>query len=98
MADRAYDTRAFRAHLVENGIVNHVLHAARHNKPLTREQAFINTWIAPLRRCVEKIFGPWKRSWGYRRTRYRCLERNRIQLAFIVTAWNLLRASKLKPV
>ncbi len=40
---------------------------------------------------IEKIFGHWKRSLGYRRVRYVGWARNRLELEFKCISWNLKR-------
>lgn len=49
----------------------------------------------PIRANVERVFGPLKRSYGYRRVRYRGLERNRSHLHLLCIAINLRRAEVL---
>lgn len=96
LADKAYDTRAFRAHLKAAGIADRLLHAGRNHKPLTAQQKAENWAIMQVRGGIEKLFGTWKRSWGYRRVRYRGLARNQVQLTLIAAAWNLMRAANIQ--
>jgi IS5 family transposase len=60
----------------------------------------MNVALTPLRCQVERLFGLMKRSYGYRRVRYRGLARNRAQLLLaqlllMCMAINLRRADRL---
>ena len=96
-ADRAYDRRARRAWLAERGIADGILRR-RHRNTTPAEAAAIalrNKLLAPLRAPVERVFGLWKRWYGYRRVRYRSLARNAAQLGLLAIAANLRRAAAL---
>jgi len=58
MADKAYDTRAFRTHLKEQGIIDHVLNAARHNKTLTRNRNLPIAGSPPCGDALRRSSGP----------------------------------------
>jgi IS5 family transposase len=49
------------------------------------------------RRMIEQIFGWFKGSGGGGRSRFRGLERTRLAGFLVVTAYNLLRMSRLMP-
>jgi len=55
----------------------------------------MNTALAPIRGQVERAFGTLKRSYGWRRVRYRGLLRNGALLHVHCTAMNLRRAERL---
>jgi len=55
----------------------------------------MNTALAPIRGQVERAFGTLKRSYGWRRVRYRGLLRNGAHLHLLCTAMNLRRAERL---
>lgn len=95
-ADRAYDSEALRTELARRGIDDAIMHRARRNNRQPDWQRAMNRALAPLRAGVERVFGTWKRSWGYRRVRYRGLVRNQAQLHLLAAAWNLLRAANLR--
>ena len=71
------------------------MHKARRNKPLKPWQVWFNKAVAPVRAGVERLFGTMKRTYGYRRVRYRGLPRNNVQLQVLCTAINLRRGLKL---
>ena len=74
--DKAYDSSARRDALAEAGIVAGIMHRARRGRPLTPWQRWMNRALAPIRAQVERSFGTLKRSYGWRRVRYRGLLRN----------------------
>lgn len=92
-ADKAYDSQARRALLVRLGIRDGIMHAARRNRPLTPWQAARNAALAKVRSGVERVFGTLKRSYRYRRVRYRGLEKNEAHLHLLCIALNLRRAT-----
>lgn len=95
-ADKAYDTHARRGRLAAAGIVDGIMHPRRRGQTaLRRWQAEWNRHITPIRSAVERIFGTLKRSYGYRRVRYRGLARNQAHLHLLVIALNLRRAERL---
>ena len=67
----------------------------KHQKGLPHWQAKRNALIAPIRSAVERVFGTFKRCYGYRRVRYFGLERNRTQLLLLCIAFNLRKAVAL---
>ena len=54
-----------------------------------------NRAIHRVRARVEKIFGTWKRSYGFRRMRWRGLAKARLQARLTATAYNLTRTANL---
>ena len=48
-----------------------------------------------LRKRIEEIFGWAKTTGGFRKSRYRGVERTHAQGQYVVTAWNLVRMAKL---
>jgi IS5 family transposase len=74
--DKAYDSAARREALAEAGIVDGIMHRGHARRPLAAWQRWMNTALAPIRGQVERAFGTLKRSYGWRRVRYRGLVRN----------------------
>lgn len=96
--DKAYEKRARRERLRAAGIKDRIMHRGhRYQRRPTRWQAKRNRLIAPIRSAVERVFGSWKRCWGYRRVRYFSLAANTTQLRLMATAWNLQKAVALSP-
>ena len=54
-----------------------------------------NRAIHRVRARVEKIFGTWKRSYGFRRMRWRGLAKAHLQARLTATAYNLTRTTNL---
>jgi IS5 family transposase len=94
-ADKAYDSRARRDALAAAGIAYGLMHRAHPRRQLKPWQKWLNVALAPIRGQVERVFGLMKRSYGYRRVRYRGLVRNRCHLALLCAAINLRRALRL---
>jgi IS5 family transposase len=95
VADKAYDSAERRALLRERGICEGLLRKARRGAPLSHAYRESNAILSAVRSGIEKVFGWWKRSAGYRRVRYQGREPNRLELEFKCIAWNLKRLSTL---
>ena len=93
-ADKAYDSAARREALASAGIADAIMHRC-YARRLTPSQRWMNTALAPIRGQVERAFGTLKRSYGWRRVRYRGLARNGAHLHLLCTAMNLRRAERL---
>jgi IS5 family transposase len=92
---KAYDSAARREALAEAGIIDGIMHRGHARRPLTAWQRWMNTALAPIRGQVERAFGTLKRSYGWRRVRYRGLLRNGAHLHLLCSAMNLRRAERL---
>ena len=93
--DKAYDSAPRRAALAGAGIADSIMHRARRGRPFAPWQRWMNRALAPIRGQVERSFGMLKRSYGWRRVRYRGLVRNAAHLHLLCTALNLRRAERL---
>lgn len=95
-ADKAYEHKGRRQRLKALGIKDRIMHRANKHQPtLPPWQQRRNKLIAPIRANVERLFGTLKRSYGYRRVRYRGLQRNQSHLQLLCIAINLRRAEVL---
>ena len=95
-ADKAYESKARRARLRSRGVKDRIKHRAHRYQPkLPHWQEQRNQLIEPRRRAVERLFGTFKRSYGYRRVRYRGVARNELELCFKALAFNLRKADQL---
>jgi len=95
-ADKAYEHRDRRRRLKAAGIKDRIMHRSHKHQPtLPHWQAARNKLISPIRSAIERIFGTFKRSYGYRRVRYRGLRANLLQLRLLCIAFNLRRADAL---
>lgn len=94
--DRAYEHKERRRRLKAARIKDRIMHRSHKNQAgLPHWQAARNRLISPIRSAVERVFGSWKRSYGYRRVRYRGLAANLLQLRFLAMAFNLRKAEAL---
>jgi len=93
-ADKAYELKERRRRLKAARIKDRIMHRShKHQQGLPHWQAVRNRLISPIRSAVERVFGTWKRSYGYRRVRYRGLEANFLQLRLLCIAFNLRKAA-----
>jgi transposase, IS5 family len=94
--DKAYENKQRRARLKAAGIKDRILHRSHKNQArLPHWQQVRNRLIGPIRAAVERVFGTWKRGYGYGRVRYVGLAANLTQLRLLVCAYNLRRADAL---
>ena len=91
-ADSAYRGPHFAQAVRAQGGVARVAATGLWGRDETEILARLAAWNGPIGRVrarVEKIFGPWQRSYGLRRMRWRGLARARAQVHFTATATNL---------
>jgi len=91
VADKAYWSQARGQWCGEHGIANGILRKPSRGEKLTPANLRMNTLLSAIRCKIEKVFGWWKRSAGYRRVRYVGREPNRLELEFKCVCWNLKR-------
>jgi IS5 family transposase len=96
LADKAYWSQARSRWCGEHGIANGILRKPSRGEKLTPSNLRMNALLSSLRCGIEKIFGWWKRSAGYRRVRYVGREPNRLELQFKCICWNLKRLANLR--
>ncbi len=95
-ADKAYEQKQRRQRLKAARVKDRIMHRSHKNQPaLPHWQAVRNRLISPIRSAVERVFGTLKRSYGYRRVRYRGLEPNLLHLRLLCIAFNLRKAEAL---
>lgn len=95
-ADKGYEHKQRRARLKAQGIKDRIMHRKhKHQAALTSWQQRRNALISPIRSAIERLFGTFKRSYGYTRVRYYSLAANRVQMLLLATAYNLRRADRL---
>ena len=94
--DRAYESKERRAWLRAQGIADGIMHRSHKNqRGLPEWQRERNAAIKPIRAAVERVFGTLKRSYGYRRVRYRGLGRNTVEMWLKLLAYNLRKLEAL---
>jgi len=95
VADKAYWSRARSHWCGERGIANGILRQPARGQKLRPGTLRANALLSAMRCGIERIFGWWKRSTGYRRVRYAGREPNRLELEFKCLCWNLKRMVNL---
>ncbi len=96
LADKAYWSAARSQWCGEHGVANGILHKPSRGQKLPAATRRANRLLSSMRCQIEKVFGWWKRSAGYRRVRYVGLARNRLELEFKSVCWNLKRLANLE--
>lgn len=91
LADKAYWSEARSRWCRERGVGNGILRKARRGEVLPAWAVRFNRLFGAIRCQIEKVFGWWKRSTGYRRVRYVGRDPNRLELEFKSICWNLKR-------
>jgi IS5 family transposase len=94
-ADKAYDSRKNDKILREQGIKNGILIKGARNRRLKKAEKLCNKVLSKFRSPVERIFGTFKRSYRYRRSKYIGLKKNTLELMLICFSYNLRRMEKL---
>ena len=97
-ADKAYDARACVATMRAYGVTPHVAQntsgrRSAIDRRTTRHPGYATS--QRLRKRVEEVFGWLKSIGGFRRTRYRGLDRTGLAGYLVATAYNLVRLSRL---
>ena len=98
MADKAYWSRARSEWCGKHGVANGILRKPSRGETLRPATVRVNRLFRSIRCKIEKVFGGWKRSAGYRRVRYVGHEPNRLELEFKSICWNLKRLANLSAV
>jgi transposase len=101
-ADKAYDTADFVAALRAEGVTPHVAeHITTRRGSNLDHRTTRHPGYAISQRCrkrIEEIFGWGKTIGGWRKSRYRGLERNGLWAYLVGAAYNLVRMANLVPV
>jgi len=91
VADKAYWSNKHSQWCGEHGVANGILRKASRGGKWSEAALRVNKLLSAIRSGIEKVFGWWKRSIGYRRVRYVGRERNRLELELKSICWNLKR-------
>jgi transposase len=97
-ADKGYDTQACVADLRERKVTPHVTQNTSGRRSAIDGRTTRHAGYAisqRIRKRVEEIFGWMKTIGGFRRTRYRGLERTQLAGYLVATAYNLVRMVRL---
>jgi transposase len=98
-ADKGYDTRDFVADARAQQVVPHVAqnqHTRRRSAIDARTTRHPGYAVSQrIRMRIEEIFGWMKTVGGFRRTRFKGLQRSQLAAHFVGAAYNLLRMAKL---
>jgi len=99
--DKNYDTRDCVRTMRERQVTPHVAQNDTNRRSAIDGRTTRHPGYAisqRIRKRVEEIFGWMKTVGGFRRTRYRGLERTGLAGYLVATAYNLVRLSRLQPV
>jgi len=98
-ADKGYDTADFIAGCRERGVTPHVAQHTTNRRSRIDDRVTRHSGYAVsqrVRKRVEEIFGWMKTVGGFRRTRYRGLEKTQMNAHLVGAAYNLLRIARLQ--
>ena len=98
--DKNYDTKNFVANMRERDVTPHVAQntSGRRSAIDGRTTRHAGYGISQrIRKRVEEIFGWMKTVGGFRRTRYRGVERTQLAGYLVATTYNLVRMTRLVP-
>ena len=98
LSDKGYASKANRAYLREEAVLNGIMHKASKNRPLIEEEKETNRQISKVRYIVEQCFGTLKRRFGFDRSRYRTTAGVRTEFYWKAMCFNLLKAQRLLQV
>jgi len=99
--DKAYDTADCVASLRERGVTPHVAQNTTRRRSAIDGRTTRHAGYAVsqrIRKRVEEIFGWMKTIGGFRRTRYRGLDRTGLAGYLVATAYNLVRLARLETI
>lgn len=96
-ADSLYDSRARRAALRERDVIDAIVYQRRRGQEKLHDwQVRWNKLASRIRAKVEHPFGMIKQQLGYRRVRYRGLDRNAFDFCLTLAAANVKRSLSLE--
>jgi IS5 family transposase len=94
-ADKAYDTKANRAWLHRQQIVNGILKKGAHHIKLSEKDNRMNHQKGLVRKNIERVFGHLKQGQGYRRARSLGWAKNQLELTLKALTYNLKRWARI---
>ena len=95
VADKGYCSETNRIYLAENDLLDGIMHKAVRNRPLTKSERAFNKALSGIRGKVERVFGTFKRTYGFSRSRYIGLAKVEAELLLKSIAFNLKKAALL---
>lgn len=97
-ADKGYDTQECVAAMRQRGVIPHVAQNSSGRKSAIDGRTTRHAGYAlsqRVRKRVEEVFGWMKTVGGFRRTRYRGVDKTGLAAYLVATAYNLVRLAKL---
>ena len=94
-AARGYCTQEFVEGTRDHGVVPHPAHDSRRRTMGVHLHSVAHATSQRVRRRIEQIFGWGKTAGGFRKSRYRGVERTHAAGQYVVASWNLLRMARL---
>jgi IS5 family transposase len=86
-ADKGYVGN--REAVTAKGIKDGIMAKGTRGHPLLEVEKYRNGRIVKKRRIVEGVFGSWKQWYGWRKTKFIGIARNRLAVALTAVAWNM---------
>jgi transposase, IS5 family len=93
--DRAYDALSVAAAIEASGGTSKLMRKGHRWLPAKQLESH-NRPLKPIRARIEKIFGTWKRSYGFRAMRWIGLAKAKLQVHLAAVAYNLKRYWRLQ--
>lgn len=98
-ADRGYNTRDFVSACRDRSVTPHVAQKKQYNAIDSRTTRHDGYAVSQrFRKRIEEVWGWMKTVGGFRRTRFRGIDRTALAAQLVASAYNLLRIAKLQPV
>lgn len=94
-ADKGYASEDNRLLIKKHGLKDGIMSKAARNKPLTFWERIRNRCISPIRCGIERIFGTFKRSLGFGRSRYVGQAKVEQEFFIVALAYNLVHGRNL---
>lgn len=95
IADKGYCSKDNRVLLAKKKLLDGIMHKAVRNHPLNEAQRAYNKLLARMRNKVERVFGTFKRVYGFSRSRYMGIAKVEAELLQKSIAFNLKKAALL---
>lgn len=95
IADKAYESEKNYDFLREKGVHSGMMFRAKSCYPLRPIEKFLNRIIPKHRAAVERIFGTLKRSYGWRRVRYKGKQKNHAWFMLLCMGINMKKMVRL---
>lgn len=94
-ADKGYASAENRKIVAQHGLKDAIMSKAARGRALTSWERLRNRMLSPLRSSIERIFGTFKRSRDFSRSRYVGMAKVEQEFFLVALSYNLVRARTL---